>query len=137
MTARTQRRLIVWIVCVLAFYAVGLFSTFWAIILFGSALMVISPLRARQRAAQRREHARLLAACHYEHAAWLRGGDDDATAFFGNHQPAAIDGKISWCAPPQAFPQNPRNMGRVADFSPAFADGSLVNRFHGVDVGDG
>lgn len=104
---RIQRRLAIWTVCVLAFYAIGLWSTFWAVIVFGSALMVIWPLKARQRAARRREHARLLADCEYQHAAWRRG--DDAIAFFGRFQPAGIDGKIVWCAPPQAFADTPRS----------------------------
>lgn len=123
---QAQRRIIIWLVWILAFYAVGLFSTFCAIIAFGSALMVISALRARQRSIRAQESARLLSDCHYQHAAWLKGGSEDAFAFFGGYQPAGLDGKILWCSPSQAFPQVARDMGRVADFDPAFADGSLV-----------
>lgn len=124
---KARRRIIIWIVCILTFYAIALWSLFWAIMLFGSALMVTSVLKLRQSAARDRERARLLTNCHYEHAAWLRGGRDDAMAFFGHHQPAGLDGKILWCSPPDAFPEISRTKTKIEGWvDPVFADGSLV-----------
>lgn len=72
----------------------------WLYVIVGVPML----LKSRQRAAQRREHARLIRDCHTQHDALMLGGEQDALAFFGRFQPAGIDGKITWCAPPEAFP---------------------------------
>lgn len=104
---RIQRQIVIWVVCILAFFVIGHWSLFCAINVVGSVLAVRWTLKLIQRGTRRREHARLLADCEYQHAAWRRG--DDAIAFFGRFQPAGIDGKIVWCAPPQAFADTPRS----------------------------
>lgn len=75
--------------------------------------MLIAYREIGPRRAQRQEQARLLDDCHTQHDALMLGGEQDALAYFGRFQPAGLDGKISWCAPPEAFPAT----SRVPEFS--------------------
>lgn len=67
-------------------------------------VLLIGAREISPRRAERRERARLLGDCHTQHDALMLGGEQDALAYFGRFQPAGLDGKISWCAPPGAFP---------------------------------
>lgn len=89
---------------------VGLSGAWWLLALLVPIMAwELAPARARLR-----ERARLIRDCHSQHDALMCGGQQDAWAYFGHHQPAGIDGKISWCAPPDAFP----TVSRVADVVP-------------------
>jgi hypothetical protein len=69
-----------------------------------AALWVTAVLKGAQKLNERDTRRRLLADCDTQHRALLAGGPQDALAYFGHYQPAGLDGKISWCAPPEAFP---------------------------------
>lgn len=91
-----------------ALIAVMGFYVLWILVplLLVIAYRELAPARARLR-----ERARLIRDCHSQHDALMLGGEQDAWAYFGHHQPAGLDGRIWWCAPPEAFP----TVSRVVD----------------------
>lgn len=69
---------------------------------------VTAVLKGAQALNERDRHRRLARDADLQHAALLQGGPCDAFAYFGHYQPAGLDGKIAWCAPPEAFPATSR-----------------------------
>jgi hypothetical protein len=77
--------------------AVGILLGIWALmgwlgfwVAFG-ILLVALYRKIDGELPERRERARLLADCEYQHDAWKRG--DDATAFFGRFRPLPEHGR--------------------------------------------
>lgn len=63
---------------IVALYVIALWEPLVAVLSLYGVLMLATALKTRQWDVRRRERARLLDDCHYEHEAWNRGEDDIA-----------------------------------------------------------